>query len=63
MEQFPVIFLRRNNWKLFHPCDLNYCNTIYLKQVPGFDLESTYKVVSFMWQNSNSTDLLIIHNG
>ena len=50
--------LRWNNWKLLHPCDVSYCNTIYLKQVSWFDLGSTFKIASFIWQSTNSIDLL-----
>ena len=53
MEQVPVI----------SPLWRHYCNTIYLKHASWFDLGSIFKVVNFIWQSSNSIDLLIIHNG
>ena len=30
---FLVIYPRWNNWKLFHPCDVNYCNVINVNHV------------------------------
>ena len=32
----PSYFLRWNNWKLLHPCNVNYCNVVYLNQVSSF---------------------------
>ena len=38
-------------------------NVIYLNQIASFVLVSTFKVVNFVSQSWNSSDLLIIYDG
>ena len=49
MYSFLVIYPSLTNWKLLHPCDVNYCNAINVNHVFLLDLASIQiEVVNFM---------------
>ena len=44
VEELPVFFPYVNNRKLFHLCDLNNCNVIYLNKVYDLILHISHKL-------------------
>ena len=55
--------LRLNNWKLLHPCDVNYCNVINVNHVFLLDLASVSNKLSIScWENSNFIDFSWVNN-
>ena len=49
--------------ELFRPCDVKYCEVIYLIQISSLDVASNFKVVNFISKSSNSIDLCIVYDG
>ena len=63
MEQFQLFLLGEITGNYSTPVMSIIENVIYLNQIASFVLVSTFKVVNFVSQSWNSSDLLIIYDG